>query len=319
MRDDTVYTYTLILTHDADRLSLRAFPLFSKSALSIFKRGLWINLRRLVEGEISVLNYFDSILWCLFYPLVRFGLVDDPWEKAVYDIVDLERKYGARSTFFFIPFPDSCGRIAEGMPAPVDRGVRYDLRKYGHLLRYLESQGWEAGVHGIDAHISAMDAKAELDAIKRILAGKEKIGIRMHWLYKTDKLHQNLREAGFYYDATGETDGSAINQSFLGPHKEKGLWRLPLDIQDGSILSFWEKNFSRETALEVIYKKMQKAKGEGGAVTVLFHTDVLRFPFYWKDIYEAILRRAALDCARMISCVEYCLEKDEGINGGDFK
>ena len=185
-------SYTLVLTHDVDHLSLKSYPALSKNTVSFFKRCLLNNLVRAIKGDITVRKYLDSIKWCILYPFAKLGLGSDPWEKAIDDILKIEEKYGVRSTFFFIPFKDKSGHIKEGIPAK-GREAKYDVRDYKELLCELESNGWEVGVHGIDAHISENAAKEELVVIKKLLPYKEKIGIRMHWLYQSENLWKNLK------------------------------------------------------------------------------------------------------------------------------
>lgn len=150
--------YTVVPTHDVDHLSLKSYQILSKNTLSFFKRCLWNNLIRTIKGDIAFKNYLDSIKWCILYPLIKLDLTTDPWEKAIYDIISLEKKYGVRSTFFFIPFKDKPGHVNEGIIAK-GREAKYNIRDYKDLLCELESNGWEVGVHGIDAHISEMTPK----------------------------------------------------------------------------------------------------------------------------------------------------------------
>lgn len=306
-------SYTLILTHDVDHLSLRSYPLFSKSTISFLKRCIWNNLIRVIKGDLTLRKYLDSIKWCILYPCTKLGLCPDPWEKAINDILKIEEKYGARSTFFFIPFKDKSGHIKEGIPAK-GREAKYDVRDYRYLLNEVESNGWEVGVHGIDAHISVKSAREELDVIKNILPFKEKIGIRMHWLYQPEALWKNLEESGYYYDATfGSNDEIGFPDNRYRPIKKDGIWIIPLTVQDVTLLGHWHKGLSIKNAWIEIDKVLNIAKIENAVVTVSWHTNVFGVYNYWGELYEKILQKAITDGAKVMKCIDIINEMEKGI------
>lgn len=305
--------YTLILTHDVDHLSLRSYSLFSKSTISFLKRCIWNNLIRVIKGDLILAKYLDSIKWCILYPFTKLGLGSDPWEKAIFDIITMEKKYGARSTFFFIPFKDKPGHIKEGVPAN-GREAKYDVRDYKELICELESNGWEVGVHGIDAHISVKSAREELDVIKNLLPFKEKIGIRMHWLYQSESLWNNLKGAEYYYDATfGSNDEIGFPDDKYRPFKKDGVWVIPLNIQDVTLLGHWHKGLSINNAWIEIDKILNIAKIENAVVTVSWHTNVFGVYNYWGELYEKILQKAKSDGAKIKKCIDVINEMEKGI------
>lgn len=305
--------YTVILTHDVDHVSLKSYPVLSKSTLSFFKRCLLNNLIRMIKGEITFGKYLDSMKWCLLYPFVKLGIVKDPWEKAIYDITTMEKKYGVQSTFFFIPFKDKPGHIKEGIPA-TGREAKYDVRDYKDLLCELEANGWEVGVHGIDAHISLKSAREELGVIKSLLPDKEKIGVRMHWLYQSESLWKNLKEAGYYYDATfGSNDEVGFPDGKYQPFKKDNLWVIPLNIQDGTLLGDWHKGLSIKDAWSEIEKVLNIAKKEDAVVTILWHTNIFGVYNYWGELYEKILQKAKSDSAKVMKCIDVINEMEKGI------
>ncbi len=85
------HSYTIILTHDVDHLALKNYSLFSKMTASFFKRSLWNNLIRLIKGDIALKDYLDGVKWVVLYFFVKLGVVTDPWEKAIDDIMELEK------------------------------------------------------------------------------------------------------------------------------------------------------------------------------------------------------------------------------------
>jgi len=75
--------YTIVLTHDVDFLSLKNYPIFSKTALKFIKDCILGNIIRFLKGNLSFLKYIKSIIWGLSYPFIKLGLINDPWEKSI--------------------------------------------------------------------------------------------------------------------------------------------------------------------------------------------------------------------------------------------
>ena len=301
--------YTLILTHDIDHISLRKYPVLSNLTLEFFKRCLWINFLRMIRGELRPWQYFESLKWCIFYPFIKIGLLEDPWEKSMKTMLDIEKKHGVRSTLFFIPFKDRHGKIREGVPAK-GRAIKYDVWDYKDLLNSLEENGWEVGVHGIDAHLNLESAKEELEVIKSLLPFKKKIGIRMHWLFKSNKLWKNLKAAGYFYDSTfGSNEEIGFPDGKDKPFIIDGIHVIPLTIQDGALLGYKHKSWFKANPKAInpwgrIEKILDDAKKYNSVVTILWHNNAFGVYHYHEDLYERILDQAKLDGARICRCID---------------
>jgi peptidoglycan/xylan/chitin deacetylase (PgdA/CDA1 family) len=305
-------SYTLVLTHDVDNLSLRSYPVFSRMTFSFLKRCLWNNMVRAFKRDISFRVYLDSIKWAVLYPLVKFGIIADPWERAIYETMALEKKYGVYSTFFFIPFPDRPGSVAHGVPAPKGRATAYDIRRYKGLLQDIESRGWEVGVHGIDAHLGVRQAREEIEVMRALLPFKKEIGLRMHWLYQTKDLWKNLRESGFCYDATFGANGEVgFPEGIYSPFRRDGLWVIPVNIMDSTLLGYWRRGLSQRDAWIEIENILDLAGQKNAVVTVLWHTNTSAAFYYWGEVYEKILNKAVSDGAKVMRCIDICNELEK--------
>lgn len=309
--DSNDYAYTLVLTHDVDHLSLRAYSFFSKHSLCFMKRSLYNNLLRAITKDITFRDCLDSLKWFFLYPLVRSGLVCDPWERAITDIMEIEKKYRMTSTFFFMPFPNRPGFVEEGMAAHKARATVYDVKKYQWLLQKIESEGWEVGLHGIDAHLGVNEAKEELKVIQDLLPDKKEIGMRMHWLYQSDDLWRNLKEAGFYYDATfGTNEGVGFPEDKYKPFKKDGIWVIPLNFQDAALLDSCGMKLPITDSWPYIEKILNIARGKKAVVTVCWHSNVFGIYKYYGRLYERILQQAKNDGARGVRCIDICNEME---------
>ncbi|HLP16698.1 MAG TPA: hypothetical protein VK470_10595, partial [Bacteroidota bacterium] len=193
--------YTLVLTHDIDYLSLKEIPWFC--------RTLWgFSYRCFLAAFTSKLGTRSfrrraRVLWDgISMPLIKLGWRSDPWASSLEQMIEIEKHLGVRSTIYFLPFPNQPGSTPAGMAAPYNRTSFYDVGDHSEMLRLLESEGWEIGLHGINAYWDESSALEEKGKIEEIL-GHDNIGIRMHWLYYNhEQTWSLLSRVGFRYDAT---------------------------------------------------------------------------------------------------------------------
>ena len=301
--------YTLVLTHDIDVLSIREIPLSSRTFWGFAYRCLVVNSRRVLSRRLSLREYSDSLRQVLFLPLIKLGLAPDPWGKGLKVILEIEKRFGVHSTFFFIPFSKRPGHTPEGEPAPTNREAHYRLSEYQALLQQLERDGWEVGVHGIDAYLDLESAKAELETIRILIPERHKIGIRMHWLYhRGEETWKLLDEAGYAYDGTfGWNDRIGFPGERYGPFKPKGVKNLavlPLNIQDGTLLGEWHQFLSHAEAWQQVKQTLEKAREHRAIVTVLWHNNSFVAPRYWGWLYEKIIEKAKEDGAHICRAID---------------
>jgi len=297
--------YTLVLTHDVDFLSLKNYSVLSKTTLKFTKDCIFTNMFRLLKGDIHVFTYLKSLFWGISYPFIKLGWIKDPWEKSVEDILKIEKKYGVKSTFFFIPFENKHGFFEKNIPAPQRRKAKYDVNKYKHLLKKLEKEGWEVGIHGINAHLNGDEARKELIVFKEILPQKDKWGVRVHWLYQPSHLWMNLKETGYYYDSTfGSNEEIGFKDNRYVPFKKDGIWVLPTNIQDTTLLSKWRKNLSYKMAWDEIKKILELAKEKNAVVTIIWHNISFGPPRYWGSLYEKIIEKGKKDKANFVKAID---------------
>lgn len=221
-------------------------------------------------------------------------------------MIDLERKYGVRSTLFLVSLPGTAGHTPDGHPAPANRSAYYNLEDWKEKLLTLRAEGWELGVHGIDCHISVDSARVEREAFSRVL-GIESPGLRMHWLYKSNLLRSNAKKAGFAYDSTlGWNDKIGFPEGHYTPFIDEasGLPIVPLNIQDGALLPDWKQGLSSREVWEKISALMHEAKEHRAVLTVLWHSHSFGVPRFWKDTYVRILEKALADGARILRAID---------------
>lgn len=298
-------SYTIVLTHDMDHLALRNVPFFSRASGSYLKRNVYSNFLRWTGGHIGAGRYLRSLAAAAALPLVKTGLAADPLRKCLDRILDIENHYRVKSTFYFIPFKDTAGFEEPGVPAPRSRGCDYDVRNYKELLTELDANGWEIGIHGIDAHLGKDEAQNELALFQSLLPNKQKWGMRVHWLYQPPNLWKVLKEAGYFYDATfGSNDDTGFIEDRYLPFTRDGLRVLPLTIQDGSLLAHWHSELSPEKAWSRIREILDTAKEKGAVVTILWHNASFGAPRFWDGLYRRIIEAGKEDGATFLTALQ---------------
>jgi peptidoglycan/xylan/chitin deacetylase (PgdA/CDA1 family) len=216
------------------------------------------------------------------------------------EIMDLEEKYSAKSSFYFLATDKDIRRF------------RYNIEDLEQDLVSIVDKGWEVGLHGgYYAYNDLEEMETEKKRLEKVL-GKEVIGYRNHYLrFKVPDTWKLLSEAGFKYDTTfGYNDMVGFRNGMCHPfkpfnlntNKEINILEIPLAIMDaalfGSLNSFEE---AWETARRLI-DTVEKYKG---VITLLWHSNNFNCPFRDKliKLYEKILK--------------YCYDKNAWMTSGN--
>lgn len=299
--------YILVLTHDIDSLSWQENPLNYQRVFYPFTSGIIKNAYRLIFRHIRGSDYLKSLRFAFFDGILsRLNLVKDSWQQSLNIILNIERQYDVRSTFFFIPFSKDPGHTPDGHIAPKNRACYYNILGHTSLLQSLEQQGWEVGIHGIDAYLNVESATKELERFKSFLPFKKQFGIRMHWLYhRGEESWKILEQAGYSYDATyGWNDKIGFPGSKYKPFIPDGcnkLYVLPLNIQDNVLLRSDRQNLNPAKAWNEVEKLLTFIKEKSGVITIIWHNTSFVAPRYWGWLYEKIIQKAQNDQALIVT------------------
>ncbi|HCY74447.1 MAG TPA: hypothetical protein DHV28_00870 [Ignavibacteriales bacterium] len=166
------------LTHDIDRTE-KTYQYFTNS-ISALKH---LNLAKVVY-QIHSFKQRDRVYW-------NFD-----------EIINIENKYGVKSTFFFlietIPFnlfDISNWKLSLG---------RYDINdpRIVEMILFLDKNGWEIGLHGSYLSFNDINLLKKEKAILENILGHQIIGIRQHYLNLNENTWKIQKEAGFNYDSS---------------------------------------------------------------------------------------------------------------------
>lgn len=294
------YAYSVALTHDIDSLSVKEYP-FGRTFLGFLYRSIVGNLRRWRAQKITTHEFVISLARGAQALKAKVLGGADAWHDATQAMLALERKYGVTSSLYLMPKSAEPGKsiVDNQTMAPQNRAGFYTPEEHRSVLSALEADGWELGVHGIDAWADEDLGHEELEAVAAVSqkAKHTAMGIRIHWLYlEPPSSWQKLEQAGYYYDSTfGYNEGIGFRAGTLQafhPLNAPKLWELPLHVQDGALLGEEHGNLSREEALEQATAVFQFAERLGGTVTLLWHNASFGSPRFWGSVYEKLLVKA---------------------------
>jgi peptidoglycan/xylan/chitin deacetylase (PgdA/CDA1 family) len=227
-------------------------------------------------------------------------------EKSPYwnfrEIMDLEEKYGAHSSFYFLATDADIRRF------------RYNIEDLDGELSHITDRGWEVGLHGgYYAYNNLDEILREKERLERVL-GQKVIGYRNHYLrFQIPDTWEILARAGFKYDTTlGYPDKVGFRNGMCHPFQpynlntntEINVLEIPLAIMDGTL---FDSVRSYDEAWEMAKKVVDTVASCQGVLTLNWHTNNFNCPFRdsWFSLYEKILKYCSEKNAWMDSTKNY--------------
>lgn len=200
------------------------------------------------------------------------------------DIMDLEEKYGGKSTFFFMA-------LGKG-----DKDYTYDIGRLRSDIKDISQRGWGVGLHGgHEAYRDISKLKIEKAKLESVL-GKPVIGYRNHYLkFKIPDTWKILSGAGFRYDSSlGYPEHVGFRNGMCHPFKPYDLnakmavdlIEIPLNIMDGTFDEYMKTDMN--TSWTISKKLIDTVQKHGGVLTVVWHNSFMIND--WLHLYEKILK-----------------------------
>ena len=204
-----------------------------------------------------------------------------------HEIMDLEEKYGATSSFYFLATNADIRRF------------RYNIEDLEKVLGQIIDRGWEVGLHGgYYAYNDLEEIQREKKRLEQIL-GKEVTGYRNHYLrFKIPDTWEYLKKAGFTYDTTlGYSNRVGFRNGMCHPFRpfnlnlnmEIDIWELPLAIMD---VTLFGQSKSVQNAWDLAKICIDAVSCNNGVLVVNWHSNSFNGPFNNKItyIYEKLLQ-----------------------------
>jgi len=261
--------FAVCLTHDVDRI--RKFrivpPFFTLRRALLHKKSL----RR--AGTMSC-DYISVLI----------RLKDDPYQVAFGDIINLEKKYRARSCFYFM-----------------GDGDRYSIKDQFiiELIKKLKVERFEIGLHGsLNTYNSIENLRKEKEKVEEVVNNFIG-GNRQHYLrWKTPETWRILEKAGLKYDTTlSFADYVGFRCGICYPYKPfdifenrvLDIWEVPLIVMEGSIFGY--QKLPPEKGLQKIKLLIDVVERYKGVFVTLWHNSSfyeLENPNMW-NVYRQML------------------------------
>lgn len=167
-------------------------------------------------------------------------------------VMEIEEKYGVRSTFFFRP------RYDDGAEVTV----------YKEAMKRLLAGGWEVGLH-CNSTATLQDVLAEKGAVEKA-AGQTVSGSRVHYLKVADGTFENLAAAGIKYDSSLTFNKEQIDPRNTGFVIKSGMPVFPVTFMDAYLFTYM--HLTEETVSSFVAKSVENLFGLGAQVlTLLWH------------------------------------------------
>jgi len=267
--------FAVCLTHDIDAI-YQSITSKGLNAYRLFKQGN-------CQGALKKISQMRSRK----LPLVNFS-----------SIMDLEEKYGAKSTFFF------------KADRPGDQEYTYNIGDIGEEVGAIIDRGWEVGLHGgHTAYLNPDEMREKREWLEKV-TGKPVTGYRNHYLrFRVPETWEYLSQAGFRYDATlGYADCAGFRNGMCHPFRpfnlntgrEIDIVEISLVVMDGTLDQTYMR-FDRKGTWEFVKMLIDRVAACHGVFTILWHNTYMEGENL--GLYEKILRYCRKRRAWMTSCV----------------
>ena len=186
------------------------------------------------------------------------------------EIVAREKQYGFNSSFYFLA----------GRHHPFDGSYKINSNEVRALIKWLENEGAEVGLHGsFESYNNEAMLSNELATLTSI--AKNVCGVRQHRLRLDPQLTFSAQEkAGLGYDTTlgfAEHEGYRSGIAFpyhpydLRRNRPFALLEIPLTIMDGTLSQAQYRNLTPDKGWEATRKILETTKRFKSCVTLLWH------------------------------------------------
>jgi len=270
--------FAVCLTHDIDNVYT---PTLSKG-LSAF--------RSLKHGKLTESFHSIARIRSKKIPLCNFSR-----------IMDLEEKYGAKSTFFF---------MAEDQG---ERDYAYNIEDLETEIGEILNRGWEVGLHGgHTTYLDPLEMREKKERLEKV-TGKPVVGYRNHYLrFSVPDTWEYLSKAGFQYDSTsGYADCAGFRNGMCHPFRpfnlntdqEIDIFEIPLIVMDGTLDQTYMR-FDSKSKWEFVTMLIDRVAACHGVFTLLWHNTYMDGDNL--ELYEKILGYCRERGAWMTNGEEIC-------------
>lgn len=283
------YRFITCLTHDVDFVAIKNH-FMDKTMIGFIYRATVVSFLNVLRNNLSIGNFLKNLKAVLLLPFIYIGVYNDFWNQfETYKKIEGDTP----STYFFIPFKNRSGSKTISQKKEPLRAAKYDLADVKEIIKKLQSDGFEIGLHGIDAWHNRDIAKQEKNHFIET-TGDSRIGIRMHWLYFDNNSFRILDEVGFFYDSTIGYNNAVGYRSGTGqvyrPLTANRLMELPLLIQDVTLFSSKRMKLTEKKAFDLCNELLQSQSNHGGVLSILWHQRSVGPEKWYDSFYKGLIK-----------------------------
>ena len=179
--------------------------------------------------------------------------------RNIPDYMEIEEKFGVRSTFFFRTFYENG-----------------DVLDYENDIEQLQKSNWEIGLHTDPSSIDDLD-KIRLEKEKlESITGKQIVGNRVHYLNYNSGLLEKLEKLGFSYDSSLRYSKDRIDEKEMGYSRIHGIVEFPVTLMDAYLFTYMK--IKEEKIISEFQKTLDLGRSisENNVISVLWHDNVLK-------------------------------------------
>ena len=179
--------------------------------------------------------------------------------RNIPEYMEIEEKYGIRSTFFFRTIYENG-----------------DLIDYEDDIKQLQKSNWEIGLHTDPSSIDDIEKiQQEKEKLESIVA-KPVVGNRVHFLKYNTKLLSKLEKLGFLYDSSIRYSKDKIDEKEMGYSIIDGIFEFPVTLMDAYL--FTHMKIKEEEIVPIFQKTLDLSRSvsENHMFSVIWHDNVLK-------------------------------------------
>jgi len=209
--------------------------------------------------------------------------------RNIPEYMELEEKFGVRSTFFFRTFYENG-----------------DVLDYEDDIKQLQKSNWEIGLHTDPSSIDDLD-KIRLEKEKlESITGKQIIGNRVHFLNYNPELPNKLEKLGFNYDSSLRHSKDRIDEKEMGYSRIHGIIEFPVTLMDAYLFTYMK--IREEKIISEFQKTLDlgRSLSENNVISVIWHENVLKMKGgrVYKQILEFLTSQDDVEIKRGIDLVK---------------
>lgn len=225
-----------------------------------------------------------------FEPHVLKKMKDENLYYNVPKYMDIEEKYGIRSTYFFRTIYENGSLI-----------------DYEDDVKQLSKGGWELGLHLDPSSIDNIDKITNEKNMLEHLCKTKMQGNRVHYLGFNEDLPKKLQQCGFVYDSTFRISKDRIDENEIGFFKYDQLVEFPLTLMDAYLFTYMK--IEEDKIIDIFKQTLnlcRKINPDFNVMTVNWHDNVLQMKGgrMYEKIIEFLTYQDDVKIVRGIDLVE---------------